>query len=280
MTTEEKERIKKIGDEEEAKSRQVHNPVELTIDFGNLRVTDAKGNTRVILPKAGAVQFEMELEMKKIVWSKIFDDYVDEMTDEEGMQESNLTEDEQAGLASLKKRVAAGEIVICATDKSGRFAIMTIEDYRYSGSKHTKADKEVDIDYIKKNQTVLNSHCSMLIKIFLIGSNWNHEDRMREAMIYHSLSVCPFYLLFKDHKGWEGHMGGPPPTRGIASAGGGQNAPLSEIISMVVEPLVNAAKGGLEKISSADVLSIVDEMNRKTLSKSTGNLAKLGDGRG
>lgn len=66
-------------------------------------------------------------------------------------------------------------------------------------------------------------------------------------------------------------MEGPPPSRGIASAGSGQNSPFSEIISMVVEPIVNAAKGGLEKISSADVLSQVDELNL--------NLAKLSQGK-
>ena len=203
----------------------------------------------------------MELEVKRIEWTKVFDDYLAEMTDEDGTQESNLSEEEEEGLASLKKRVAAGELVVCATDKSGRFALMTMEDYKFSGSKHTMADREVDLDYVRKNQRILNAHCSMLIKVFLIGSNWEHEDRIRETFIQNSLTVCPFYLLFKDHKGWEGHMGGPPPSRGIAGASSGQNSPLSEIISIVVEPIVTAAKYGFEKISSADFLSMCDQLN-------------------
>ena len=159
-------------------------------------------------------------------WTKIFDDYHKEMTDEDGVQESNLDKNELGGIKTLKKRVEDSEIVVCATDKSGRFAIMTMEDYRYAGRKHTLKDKEVDFSFVKKNQRILNAHCSMLIKILLIGKNWDHESRIRETYITNSMNVCPFYLLFKDHKGWEGHMGGPPPTRGIAGASSGQNGPL------------------------------------------------------
>ena len=108
----------------------------------------------------------------------------------------------------------------------------------------------------------------MLLKIFLVGRNWEHEGRMRESFLTHSLNVCPFYLLFKDHKGWEGHMDGPPPTRGIAGASSGQNSPLSEIISMVVEPVVTNAKFGFEKISGTDMLSQVDQMNNLRRDKS------------
>ena len=79
---------------------------------------------------------------------------------------------------------------------------MTMEDYRYAGMKHTIKDKEVDLDFVGKNNRILNGHCSMLLKIFLVGRNWEHEGRMRETFLTHSLNVCPFYLLFKEHKGW------------------------------------------------------------------------------
>ena len=120
----------------------------------------------------------MELEAKKMEWSKVFTDYMDEMTDEEGVQESNLDRDEVEGLKTLKKRVAEGELVVCATDKSGRFAVMMMEDYRWAGSKYTKQDEQVDLAFVKKNQRLLNAHCSMMIKIFLVGKNWEHESRI------------------------------------------------------------------------------------------------------
>ena len=63
---EEAARLSKIAEEIDAKCRQVHDPEEGTINFGKMRATDAKGNTRVILPKPGSVKFEMELEAKRM----------------------------------------------------------------------------------------------------------------------------------------------------------------------------------------------------------------------
>ena len=64
-------------------------------------------------------------------------------------------------------------------------------------------------------------------------------------------------------------MGGPPPTRGIAGASSGQNCPLSEIVSMLCEPIATSSKHGFEKISSSDVLSQIDKLN-SNLQESTG----------
>ena len=105
----------------------------------------------------------------------------------------------------------------------------------------------------------------MLIKIFLVGSSWGHEERIRETFLQNSLNS--FYLLYKDHKGWTGDMGGPPPSRGIAGASSGQNNPLSEIVSLVVEPLVSAMKHGFEKISSADALNTIKKLNERISSE-------------
>ena len=44
----------KIAEEESARSRQVHDPEKGIMDFGKMRATDAKRNTRVILPSLRA----------------------------------------------------------------------------------------------------------------------------------------------------------------------------------------------------------------------------------
>ena len=107
----------------------------------------------------------------------MFDRYLEEFCDEEGIQESNLTKQELSGLKSLKKRVKDGGLVICQTDKSSRFAIMTMAEYEEAGLKHTKNDEEVDRDFLADNQKRLNGHMSMLLKTFLVGARWGHEGR-------------------------------------------------------------------------------------------------------
>ena len=89
--------------------------------------------------------------MRRIEWASIFEKYLEEFCDEEGIQESNLTKEEQAGLKSLQKRVKDGGLVICQTDKSSRFAIMTMQGYEEAGKKHTLKDQEVPGDFLAEN---------------------------------------------------------------------------------------------------------------------------------
>ena len=140
---------------------------------------------------------------------------------------------------------------------------MTLDTYTVAGMKHTSKDTEVNLGMVKENQSKLNGHVSMWIKVFRIGKSWRHEDRIRETMLNNSLAVCPLYLLFKDHKGWFWQMGGAPPTRPVASGNAGMNLHLSEMISKLLEPIANNFDGGLETISGEDMLSKIDQLNDK-----------------
>ena len=57
--------------------------------------------------------------------------------------ESNLSRDELDGLKSLKKNIKAGLLVVCDTDKSKRFSLLTRDQYIASGMKHTEKDIEI-----------------------------------------------------------------------------------------------------------------------------------------
>ena len=96
-------------------------------------------------------------------------------------------------------------------DKSGRFGVMSLENYLLAGEKHTKEDTEVKLEDIVRTQNELNGNISMLIKFLRIGHLWKHQDRARTTMINHSLTLCPMYLTYKDHKGSTGVDNSPPP---------------------------------------------------------------------
>ena len=61
----------------------------------------------------------------------------------------NLTVKERKGLESLKRRVKEKEISVCRTDKSGRFAVLSHEQYVRAGEIHTCKDREVYIEETK-----------------------------------------------------------------------------------------------------------------------------------
>ena len=205
----------------------------MELDYRRQRATSCKHNTNVILPGPLTPAQEQELECRRVEWSRIFDTFVEEFTDEKGVQESNLTAQEARGLRKLQKRIKEGTLVVVKTDKSGRFSIMSMVEYERAGRVHTEKDLEVDLEFLQENQRRVNGYISMMCKIFQIGASHKHQDRVRSLKVTLSLSVAPMYLLFKDHKGWSLETGTPPPLRPVVSAGGGQNDHLSEIVSFL-----------------------------------------------
>ena len=113
----------------------------------------------------------------------------------------------------------------------------------------------MEFSEIKSTQVELNGHVSMLIKTFKIGEGWDHVERMRETMINNSQAVCPLYLLFKDHKGWDQSKGPVPPTRPVASGNRGMNLHLSEILSEILEPVADRVENSCEVISTEDIVA-------------------------
>ena len=85
------------------------------------------------------------------------------------VNDDNLTKEEKEGLKSLKERVKEGSIVICSTDKSSRFAVMSLEEYEEAGRKHTDKDQEINMDVVRAIEHQLNGHMSMILKIFMWG---------------------------------------------------------------------------------------------------------------
>ena len=65
---------------------------------------------------------------------------------------------EKRGLKSLKKRVADGDIVICQTDKSGKFCVLTREQYLEAGKVHVDKDRKVDLEEQKEIERAVNGH--------------------------------------------------------------------------------------------------------------------------
>ena len=137
----------------EAKSRQTYDPEGQEVNLGRQRVTDCQYNTRVYLPKPMAAHKEAMVAVRTSEWSRVRTMFKDANTNDKGEQKTNLTASQKRGLLSLLRRIKSGEIVVIETDKSGRFAVMTIEDYLAAGTIHTAKDEE----FIKNNQRISRS---------------------------------------------------------------------------------------------------------------------------
>ena len=101
----ERERVERLAEDEAIKSLLVFDQDSLELDYRKRRATACKNNTAVILPGPLTAAQEQEIECRRVEWIKVFDDFMEQFTDEEGVQESNLTSKEARGLKKLQKRV-------------------------------------------------------------------------------------------------------------------------------------------------------------------------------
>ena len=262
FSEEEKSKFEEEQELQEAESRMVYRPQEGIFDLSRRRTTDLKGNSRVIFPrKASSFEVESKLEALRVEARAEFRKFMAQKCNKGGKQKSNLTRGQERGLKSLRKRVKDAELVILPTDKSGNFSVMTRGTYEKAGLKHVGGDVPVGNDELWEGQKEINGHVAMLVKCFKIGQNWNHTDRIRETMMGEGMATCPVSLLYKDHKGWTREMGTVPPTRNVAGGHRGMNLYLSEIISDILEPIVETLAGGEEVISTEDLLARIDKLN-------------------
>ena len=194
------------------------------MDFGRVKATNMKGNKRITLPKAGSVMMEALLETRRKDAARIFDLCIEELDDNtEKIGMDNLTNGEKRALRSLKKRVASGELIVCQTDKSGRFCVLPREQYLEAGRKHTKKDRKITLEDQGEIQRSLNGHMRWWASIWNLGNNWSQEARCLRNLLNLGLAVCPMTLLIKDHKTWSVDSGEAPPSRSVMGGNVGGN---------------------------------------------------------
>ena len=88
--------------------------------------------------------------------------------------------------------------------------------------------------------------------------------------------ICPMVLLIKDHKGWSPEMNTPLPSRPVVSGNCGLNSHLSELISLVMEPVTNEASGH-EIESTTEMLHRISELNKRLASSKCDNGSSRND---
>ena len=78
------------------------------------------------MPRAQSTENESKLEVLRVELLEEHRKWVKTHCNCKMEQPMNLSKDEMEGLKSLRLRLVNGELVILPTDKSGRFAIMTV----------------------------------------------------------------------------------------------------------------------------------------------------------
>ena len=97
-------------------------------------------------------------------------------------------------MENLLKKVKMGDLIIAQTDKSTRFAILTLKQYLESGHTHAQKDKVSSWKGVKYLQGQVNSHVWWLNKILNNGGNTD-ADRMMKNYQNHSMEIPEMSIL-------------------------------------------------------------------------------------
>ena len=96
--------------------------------------------------------------------------------------------------------------------------------------------------------------------MFGVGKKWSHTARVRSNVISHNGGAAPVYILPKDQK----PLGpdGLPKARPVCGSRSGIDYQVQIILSDILEPVAQSMKDKISAISSEDLLSKVEALNR------------------
>ena len=251
------ENLEQRQKEDEAKTRQVYDPIEKRYDEGKRRVTDLEECSRVTLPKPLSVRRETEIELRRESHNRVYQRYRQEFCNMDGEQKSNLTENEKMGLKRLKKRIKDGELVVMKTDKSGKMSVTDRENYIQMGQEHVKNDKKIGNEEVRKIDKIMNEHSTAWCNMWGTGRHHGQEDRIINSKTSKSENRAKLYLTHKDHKK------DPGKTRPIGTANCSNTRGFANCVSDLLEALANSEEESYEVISSEDLISSTKEHNVK-----------------
>ena len=146
-----------------------------------------------------------------------------------------MTNEEKRGLDSLKKRRDRDDIVVYHTDKSSRFTIDTLVNYRDACKPHTENDIVVTQEIHEKVQKKGNAHSAFWVRILRVGDNIGEKttSRIKSNMVVQDCTLAPLYGLRKDHKSGV-DTNNKPPIRPVCGAVVAYSRKLSHIVSYIL----------------------------------------------
>ena len=186
-------------------------------NFCYMKATDLPFNRRVYLPSPLDTETEISIQNLKVGLNRVVRKYVE---NERSAKWRNLDHDEKEGLTSLRRKVRSQECIIFQTDKSGRFSLDTVENYKLVFETHVAEGVVISEEDYVRLQRLVNAHAVFWTRFLQAGSKTKSATKLKDSMVSVGSSIAPLYTLRKDHKVYDDESRGPP-VRPVCGARGG-----------------------------------------------------------
>ena len=236
---EKKKNIDPDGNELPREVKRWHDVKTKTIDMREFRSTDLPFNNRIYAPEPLDNETETCLQTLKMKLNRCTERYIEET--QRRKKVTNLTNEQQDGLLSLKERKEEKEIVISETDKSKRFACDSIDNYKTLGETHVVEDEIITMETKARFEKEINAHAEVWPRILNAGTKTMNHDRIRGSLKSRNNPPAPLSVLRKDHKRYnDEHLG--PPGRPVCGGDISCNKRLSHLISILLSDVYAGEK--------------------------------------
>ena len=169
---------------------------EKVVDINKLRVTDLPYNPSVMMPwSVGQEELNMHSFKRDV-------EELARRSRKYTSKWSNLDKARYRGLKKLQDRVAKKELVCFETDKSGRWACDTPENYKEACRSHLCNPEVTPVITEEEHnlaEETMNAQATALLHMLGIDND-AHGTRLRRAVVAHGVSIPAFYGTRKDHK--------------------------------------------------------------------------------
>ena len=231
------------------------------MDFFKIRVTSLKGSRRFIMPAPiNNKDFEVRWESVRLDCLAAAKSISDSFCAKYGAKKFfNVSIEQQRGLQSLVKRRAEEGLVFFQTDKSGRMSVDRVDNFSLKMETHVANADIIEEQGVIDIERILNARAKSLARVLSIGSAWNHQDRVKQALTSTSSKPPPIYGMPKDHKIVTD--GQEHPLRPVCGANSGPGYRISNILAQVISPCNNAASGPDIVESTEDLQSCFQVFN-------------------
>ena len=249
---------------EDVQAKTIYDEANNMVEFSKARVTDFPSCRRITVP-------EPEDEASEVIFASMKNEMADvtrlvmsEICDEKGnILDKNISRQEMKAIASLKKRVSDGEILVVPTDKSGRLSVTTKEAYVEAMQPHVASDTTINLDERADIERKLNGHTLQLGRILRIGSDHNHWERFKSALTNEYGHIPTLSGFLKDHK--QHTPGQPRKMRPVAGASEAPNSQLCHLLAVIIRGLSGTLENKLGVVcrSTEEMIARIEEVNSK-----------------
>ena len=251
------------NDSEEDEEGGSHERVAIdnTLNYAAMRATEIPTVARLCPPKSSTLKKEKVLESVKNKMLETVSDYQKQYCNVQGkIKKQNISKSEEKAIKDIKKKVKDKDIVVFTTDKSGRFAVDTPENYERAVMDHTVNDAQIGKERVRQIETKINQHMKQFNKMFRVGTEHAHEKRVEMATQSTNTPAPPLYGLRKDHKVTTDAERGPP-VRPVCGANQAPNSRLSNFVSRIINDFADEAEMETECRSSEEMRAAFERYN-------------------